>query len=329
MAEHGVHPTRKNRFGSLWILITFAVLAALFVGPRLLLRSSSPADRELRTFWETPYFHVGNLSVSPELLVEILAYLILLGVFVRMSRKFLRQGILSRMELDEGQRYAIERTFGYAAYGMGIFIGVEAIGLNLNSLAFLGGAIGIGVGFGLQNIASNFASGVILLLEHPIKVGDRIEVGSLNGDVVRIGGRSTWVRTNDNQIIIVPNAEFTTARVINWTANDRQMRFSIPIGVSYRSDAEKVREILLRIAGEHPDVLEDPGPEVLLSSFGDNSINFELRVWTITQVQTPGRLRSDLYFAMLREFARNGIEIPFPQRDVYIKQFGEAGASAG
>ena len=136
---------------------------------------------------------------------------------------------------------------------------MQIIGLNVTSLAFLGGAVGIGVGLGLQNIASNFASGLILLLERPIKVGDRIEVGNLNGDVVRIGGRSTWVRTNDNLIIIVPNAEFTTGRVTNWTANDRRVRFSFPVGVAYGWYPEQVRTILLALAAEHADVLSDSG----------------------------------------------------------------------
>jgi len=310
--------TTKPRSLVFWTLLC-VVLAALFIAPRFIQRGGT--DRELRALWETPYFRVGNLAVSPELLVEILAYLILLTIGIRLARKFLKREILSRMELDQGQQYAIERTFGYTLFALGLFIGVQAVGLNLSSLAFLGGAIGIGVGFGLQNIASNFASGVILLLERPIKVGDRIEVGSLNGDVVRIGGRSTWVRTNDNQIIIVPNAEFTTNRVINWTANDRQVRFSIPVGVAYSSNATQVKEILLRVASRHQDVLTEPPPEVLLSGFGDNSIDFELRVWTVTQVQTPSRLKSDLYFDILREFESQHVEIPFPQRDVYIRSF--------
>ena len=306
----------KTRF---WPLIVFlcASLAALVVVP--VLTRGVPSRLEPRTIWETTYFHLGNVAVSPELLFETLVFLILLTFFTRLARRFLRLEILNRTSLDPGQRYAIERTFGYAIFAVGLFVGMQIVGLNLSSLAFLGGAIGIGVGFGLQNIASNFASGLILLLEHPIKVGDRIEVGNLNGDVVRIGGRSTWVRTNDNLIIIVPNAEFTTGRVTNWTANDRQVRFSFPIGVAYGSDPVVVRNVLLEIAGQHADVLKDPGPEVLLDNFGDNSINFDLRVWTVTQVQTPSRLRSDLYFEVVKQFAAHGIEIPFPQRDVYIK----------
>lgn len=306
----------------------FAVLFAAFAGVMYFTRSI-PRGPEVRAFWETPFFHLGNVAVDPGLLAEAFAFLIVLTVFSSVARKFLRNEVLGRTDLDEGQRYAIERTFGYAVFAVGLLAGMQIIGLNVSSLAFLGGAVGIGVGFGLQNIASNFASGLILLLERPIKVGDRIEIGNLNGDVVRIGGRSTWVRTNDNIIIIVPNAEFTENRVTNWTANDRNVRFSFPVCVAYGSDPEQVRTVLLELAGEHVDVLKEPTPEVLLASFGDSSINFDLRVWTTTQVQTPARLKSDLYFELVRRFAANKISIPFPQRDIYIKELplNESGAT--
>ena len=307
----------------------FSGLLVAAIGVAVAVSRGILASHDLAAIWGTAYFHVGNVGVSPELLFETFVFIILLAFLTRFARRFLRIEVLNRTALDPGQRYAIERTFGYAVFAMGLFVGMQMIGLNLNSLAFLGGALGIGVGFGLQNIASNFASGLILLLEHPIKVGDRIEVGNLNGDVMRIGGRSTWVRTNDNLIIIVPNAEFTTGRVTNWTANDRQARFSFPVGVAYGSDPEKVRDLLLALAAQHVDVLSNPPPEVLLAGFGDSSINFELRVWTVTQVQTPSRLKSDLYFAMVRQFAADGIEIPFPQRDVYIKAMPAAAVPEG
>jgi len=183
----------------------------------------------------------------------------------------------------------------------------------------LGGAVGIGIGLGLQTVANNIMAGIILLIERSIKVGDRVEVGSLNGDVIHIGARATWVRTNDNIDVIVPNSEFTQKPVTNWTAEDRQIRFSIPVGVSYASDPEKVREVLLEVAAGHPDVLPDPKPDVVFREFGDSSLNLELRVWTVRQVQTPQRLKSDLYFLIFRAFRENAIEIPFPQRDVHLK----------
>jgi small-conductance mechanosensitive channel len=291
--------------------------AAVSVALRQWIILQMPRFREV---WETTYFHLGNVAVSPQLLFGTIVFLVLLTFITRFTRRFLRTEVLGRTAMDQGQRYALERTAGYAVFAMGLLVGMQLIGLDLSSLAFLGGAVGIGVGLGLQNIANNFASGLILLFERPIKVGDRIEVGSLNGDVVRIGGRSTWVRTNDNLMIIVPNAEFTMNRVTNWTANDRQARFSFPVGVAYGSDPEQVRDILLQVANKNPDVLKNPEPEVLLSNFGDSSVDFELRVWTIAHVQTPARLKSALYFEIVHEFKRHGIAIPFPQRDIHIKE---------
>lgn len=137
--------------------------------------------------------------------------------------------------------------------------------------------------------------------------------------MVRIGARSTWVRTNDDIIIIVPNSEFISNSVTNWTASERQIRLSIPIGVCYESDIEEVRDLLLGVARANRDVLQEPAPDVILTDFGDSSINFSLRVWTTTQVRTTNTLKSDLSFAMHRAFAKRGIEIPFPQRDLHIR----------
>jgi small-conductance mechanosensitive channel len=159
----------------------------------------------------------------------------------------------------------------------------------------------------------------VLLVERPIRLGDRVEVGDTYGDVMRIGGRRTWIRTNDNEIIIMPNPEFVTSRVTNWTANDRSVRFSIPVGVSYASNPENVRNPLLEVARRHPDVLADPAPEVIFDAFGDSSLNFLLRVFSVNQVQTPLKLKSELYLSIFRIFAENGIEIPFPQRDLHLK----------
>ena len=216
----------------------------------------------------------------------------------------------------------------YVVFALGLVVGLESLGLNLSSLVVVGGALGIGVGLGLQAIVSNFVAGLILLLEQPIKLGDRIEVGNTQGDVVRLRGRSTWIRTNDNVVIIVPNSEFINDRVTNWTANDRQVRISLSFGVSYDSDPRSVRDVTLGVAKAHKDVLPEPAPEVIFMEFGDSSLNFELRVWTIQQVQTPTRLKSDLYFAIFEAFRKQNIEIPFPQRDLHIRLVSEAASSA-
>jgi small-conductance mechanosensitive channel len=240
-------------------------------------------------------------------------------LFGGMTRRLMESRVLKRTSLNPGQQYAFAQIAAYLVFLFGLLMGLQWAGVNMSSLVILGGAVGIGVGFGLQNIANNFVSGIILLLERPIQVGDRVEVGDTHGDVVRIAGRSTWIRTNDNVVMIIPNSEFINSHVTNWTANDRQVRFPIPLGVSYGSDPEVVRDVLMEVADNHPDVLTIPPPEILFTGFGDSSLNFELRVWTITRVQYPKELASELYFMIFKAFKEHGIQIPFPQRDLHVK----------
>jgi small-conductance mechanosensitive channel len=211
---------------------------------------------------------------------------------------------------------------------MGLIVGVDTAGVDLRSLALLGSAVGLGVGLGLQPMITNFVAGWILLLERPVKLGDRIDVGGTNGEVVRMGGRSTWVCTNDNEVIIVPNSDFITNRVTNWTANDPKVRFALKIGVSYASDPQKVKAILLEIAAGHPDVLHEPSPEVIFSELGDNSLNFLLRIWTAKELGNPQKLKSDLYFSIIESFREQGIEMPFPQRDLHLRSIDTSVVSA-
>lgn len=236
--------------------------------------------------------------------------------------------LLVHTPLGPGQQYAVARVLSYLIFLFGLIVGLQSLGVNLNSLVVIGGALGIGVGLGLQAIVSNFVAGLILLIEAPIKLGDRIQVGSTYGDVVRLRGRCTWVRTNENVVIIVPNSEFINQSVTNWTANDRQVRISISVGVSYESDPPTVRDLMLTIARSHPDVLADPQPEVIFTEFGDSSLDFELRIWTVKQVQTPARLKSDLYFSIFEAFRREKIELPFPQRDLHIRSVSDPISSA-
>jgi small-conductance mechanosensitive channel len=313
----------KNRTKS---LIAFLLLVVLIVGAAIVLKEfqfvgalADATDMDFRRLFTQPFFAVGNLEVTPALLLKGIMFFLILLYLAHRVRKFLSQDVLPRTSLDMGQQDALARLTSYSIVLLGLTIGLQTIGVNLSSLLVVGGAVGIGVGFGLQTIASNFVSGLILLVERPIKLGDRVEVGTTNGDVVRMAARSTWVRTNDNVVIIVPNSEFVSNRITNWTANDRQVRFSMPIGVSYGSNPDEVREVLLKAALAHPDVLPHPGPEVRFVGFGDSSLDFELRIWTIRQVQTPKMLTSDLYFAVFRAFREHKIEIPFPQRDLHLK----------
>src|SRR5205085_3568177 len=166
---------------------------------------------------------------------------------------------------------------------------------------------------------------LIILIERPIKIGDRIEVGKLNGEVIRVSARATTVLTNDNIAVIVPNSELISSAVINWSYPTKRVRFNIPVGVSYHSDPEIVRQILLDVAGSHEGVLKDPAPDVLLDEFGESSINFNLRVWTLEYVSKPGVLRSEINFSISKKFKEQGIQIPFPQREIHVRSTNQVG----
>jgi small-conductance mechanosensitive channel len=239
----------------------------------------------------------------------------------RMVRHLLRTRVLARTKLDVGQQYAISRIVSYIVLVLGLLIGVETMGVNLSSLTVVAGALGVGIGFGLQNIVSNFVSGLIILAERPIQIGDRVDLGNNTvGKVERIGARATHVLTNDNILIIVPNSEFVSNRVINWTHIDPRMRFRLSIGVASGSDPHKVEKLLLEVAAANPNVLKNPAPGVVFKEFGESSLNFELRVWASDMTHRPGSLESQLNFAIWEKFKEHGIETPFPQRDLHIKE---------
>jgi small-conductance mechanosensitive channel len=221
--------------------------------------------------------------------------------------------------LEPALQFAVGRIIGYTIMVLGFYIACIMVGINLSSLAVLAGAVGVGLGFGLQNIISNFVSGLIILADRPIAIGDRIVVGGVAGQVEKINLRSTTVLTNDNISIIVPNADFITHAVTNWSHEDPRIRFHIPVGVAYGTDLEKLRRLMLEVAAEHPKALKDPAPDVFLASFGDFALNVELIVWSAEMTFAPDTFRSQLNFAIEKKFRENQIEIPFPQRDLHLR----------
>jgi small-conductance mechanosensitive channel len=255
-------------------------------------------------------------------LVQIfLLIALLIGVFWISSRtkRFLFNRLLAQSGLDRSLQYAIAQVVSNIVLVVGIFIVLENTGIHLAALAVFAGAVGVGLGFGLQNIASNFISGLVILAERPITIGDRVEVAGIVGQVEHIRARSTVIRTNDNIMMIVPNTKFIDSPVTNWTYGDRRVRFRIPVSVAYGSDIVKVRDTLLAVAGENPHTLKDPGPSVFLENFGENAIDFKLVVWSSEMSARPSRYRSDINFAIAEKFREAGIEMPFPQRDVHIR----------
>jgi small-conductance mechanosensitive channel len=265
------------------------------------------------------FFKMGALSVTPLFLIKSAAFLFFLIIVSKLMQRLVVSRLLNRLNIAAGLKFAIGRFTTYLFFLGGLFVGVQSLGVNLDSLVIFGGALGVGVGLGLQNVVSNFVAGLILLIEQPIRIGDRIETAGILGDVVRIAARSTWIRTNDNVVIIVPNNNFIDNSVTNWTANDPNVRISLPVGVSYAADPELVRTILLQAAHDHPHILRDPAPDVIFTGYGDNSINFELRIWTAEHAHTPSTLKSDLFFSLFKTFGEQGIELPFPQRDLHIR----------
>ncbi len=265
------------------------------------------------------FFTVGGVAITPIFLLKAALFLAILITVSHFLQKLVLSRLFRRLSISESQKFALGRFTTYAIFLGGLLVGFQSLGVNLNSLLVLGGAIGVGVGLGLQNVVSNFVAGIILLVEQPLRIGDRVETKDTLGDVVRIAARSTWIRTNDNVIIIVPNSDFINNPVTNWTANDPEVRIGVPVGVGYASDPDLVKKILLEAAHEHPQVLDSPVPDVIFTDYGDNSINFTLRVWTSARAHTPLVLKSDLYFTLFKRFAEHGIELPFPQRDLHVR----------
>jgi small-conductance mechanosensitive channel len=265
---------------------------------------------------------LGDARITLWTLIYFTILFLLLSYFSKKLRQLLLDRVLVHTALDPGARQAVGSITRYVVLFVGLLIILQTVGINLTTLNVLAGAVGIGVGFGLQNVASNFISGLIILFERPIKVGDRIEVGDVEGDVVEIGARSTTVVTPNSIAIIVPNSNFITEPVINWKYADSKVRFEIPIGVAYDADVQLVKRLLLEVAAENPDVLKDPAPDVCFREFGDSSLNFLLRVWNRAHVHRKLNLYSDLNFAIHDKFKQHGVEIPFPQRVIHHSRDG-------
>jgi len=274
---------------------------------------------QLRAWLDIPLLPIGGTRFTLWMLLYLLVFIALLVYITGKLKAWMVERLLARTRIDIGVRQAVGSIFRYVIVAIGFMIILQTAGINLSALTVLAGALGIGVGFGLQNITNNFVSGLIILFERPIKVGDRIDVGNVTGDVVKISPRATTIVTNDNIAVIVPNSEFISSQVINWSYTNRDVRLNFPVGVAYQSDPELVRKALLEVAADHPGVLKDRNADVLLQEFGDSSLNFILRVWTRNYATTPGVLRSELNYAICKKFKEQGIEIPFPQRDLHVR----------
>jgi len=274
-------------------------------------------DKVLQAFEHTLF----KVNETPVTLASILTFLLIfvsIYIFSRLFTRMLGKKILVKARVKESTAFTMQRLTHYVIVIIGAIISFQFIGINLSGLAVILGLLSVGIGFGLQNITSNFIAGLILLFEKPINIGDRVTVGETVGDIIAINMRSTTIRSLQNIAIIVPNSEFISQRVTNWSYGDPRLRLDIDVGVSYSSDPDVVKRCLEEAASENPEVLDSPPPEVIHKGFGDSSWDMQLRCW----IGTPKiywKSISAINFAIVRKFRENGVEIPFPQRDLHLR----------
>jgi small-conductance mechanosensitive channel len=274
----------------------------------------------LKDTWKllsTTLFELNGAKISFSSILAALAILLLTFRVAAFAGRLVN-GALAKKSVDSGVRDSLERVTRYVMIGLGVLISLDTLGFTISSLAALGAVLMVGIGFGLQNIAQNFISGIILLVERPVKVGDIIQAGSTTGRVMDIRVRSTVIQTRDDVSIIVPNSKLIAEDVVNESYMGQRIRRKVRVGVAYGSNLEQVRNILLELALQHEKILKDPEPAVGFADFGESSLDFELYFWT-NEIWLAGGICSDLRFAIEAAFRHYKIEIPFPQRELMIK----------
>lgn len=271
-----------------------------------------------------PQTAITLINVIGFVIFALIAY-----VLARNAPGLLEITLLQRLPMTPSGRYAVVTLTRYVIAVVGVVVAFGAIGIGWSQVQWLVAAITLGIGFGLQEIVANFISGIIILIERPIRVGDTVTVGGVSGNVTRIRMRATTITDWDRKELIIPNKTFITSDVINWTLSDPVLRIVIPVGVAYGSDIDKAEELLLKVAGEHPCVLKDPAPSVVFSEFGDSSLTFNLRVF-IPSISEMVRVRHEMHRAIDKAFREAKVEIAFPQRDIHIRSISGPliGASA-
>jgi len=263
-------------------------------------------------------FTFGELTLSVKMVLLVVIILYLTTLFSWVLEAFVDSQIMTPRNMELGVKESLKRLLHYGLFTLGFLIAVSTAGLDLQKLTILVGALGVGIGFGLQNIVNNFVSGLILLFERPVKVGDIINIDQDWGTITRIGLRSTIFETFDNSEIIVPNADLVAQKVTNWTFTSKMTRIILPVGVVYGSPLEKVLEILNKAAKEHPEVLSNPAPNSIFEGFGNSSIDFKLRFWVRT-IDERLRIRTEVAVIIDRLFREEDIEIAFPQLDLHLR----------
>ncbi|WP_088241673.1 mechanosensitive ion channel family protein [Calothrix rhizosoleniae] len=323
---HSEAPSRDHNIKTLNFLLKATLVLvrlSLWVGSILYITDLFPVTR----YWSYRIRTTIITSLTSPILTNtysLIDILILVGLLLGLiiisgsATNLLRSRVLRALGISLGIQEVIAVICKYALIAVGSVILLQVWGVDLSSLAILASALGVGIGFGFQDIAKNFGSGIVLLFERPIQVGDFVEVGQYMGTVEHIGARSVFIRTLDRVSIIVPNSRFLETEVINWSHQNPISRIHIPVGVAYGSDIEKVKIALLDAADAHSDVLKFPLPQVLFQEFGDSALNFELLVW-INKPNDQPTIKSDINFLIAASLEQHHIEIPFPQQDLHVR----------
>ncbi len=314
-SDAGIVPQRSLQ----WVMVQFLMLVWGAAGIILLVLAWGGKQTvlfKIYTFLGHTY-QVGTMQFSLMGLIVAVLILLVTQAVVRIWRHVFRENILNQSGMEEGLQDSITTISVYVLWSIGILIALTAFGFNATSLTVVLGALGIGLGFGLQNIFNNFISGIILLFERPIQVGDDIEVNGLWGQVRKINVRSTVVQTYDNASLIIPNADLISTQVTNWSFKDKRLRRNVTVGVAYGSDVELVRKTLLEVVENTPRILKLPKPDVVFKDFGDSALIFVVRFWT--RVEYFYTVETDVRFEINRLFRERKIEISFPQQDIHIR----------
>lgn len=298
--------------------VLFAICGTLFTLFTLAKWYVFPSEAAAFSAIFSSEWSIGSLSVQPQLIAQTGLIVYATFLVTRASKGILQQTVLPHYDIDTGVQFSIVRLVNYFFILVAFIMLLLLLGIELTKLTIFGSALGIGVGFGLQAIVNNFASGLILLFERPVKVGDTVQIGNDIGEVQHIGLRSTLIKTYNNAEIVVPNSNLITGQVINWSLTEKQIRLDISVGTAYGSDIEKVLKILKECGVNHPLVLSQPSPKALFLRFGESSLDFELRVW-LHNYSDRFDVLSEINGDIENEFALNGIKIPFPQRDLHFK----------
>ena len=298
---------------TLWVIVSLMVIGVFG-------DLSDAAAAFLQFRWK-----LGATEISIQDVAVFFAVLISAVLFSRMLRFVLTEEIFPRIRLPRGAPGAVDVLTRYGVLLLGFFIALAAAGVDLSKVTLLISALGVGIGFGLQGVVNNFVSGLILVFEHPVQVGDFVEVGTTFGEVREIGFRASVLRTPDGADVIIPNSELVGARFVNWSLSDWLRRINISVNVAYGTDPNRVIEILIGVARKHPAVLADPAPTAVFDRFGDSALGFTLLCWSFVDRVFP--TRSELTIAIDKAFNEAGIEIPFPQQDLHVHWADRQGAA--